>query len=130
MKNYSRIITMFLIVIITLITFVPVICYAGSAIIESDDNTIMLEIEDDDGFTILEVEDRSGEYIGICGYCHTECAYTIGHEWWTKKIHCVRHWCSNCGFDQNMGIISENHLMFDKECYWCGYPVHKKDSDR
>lgn len=102
----KRFIAVFLLGIIILITALPLACFA---------------------VTIIDIENRDGVFVGECFSCGEVCEYVIGHEWWTKQIHCIRHWCSNCGFDQNMGTYAEKHLMIGKECYWCGYPVRRKD---
>lgn len=105
--KFSKLLAYFLLTTILLMTLLPIICYAGNVI-------------------IIEIEDRSGVYIDTCQRCGVTCDYIIEHEWWTKRVHCVRHWCSNCGYDQCVGTYAEKHLMLAGECYWCGWPNHKK----
>ncbi|MBR3998127.1 MAG: hypothetical protein IKI93_07265, partial [Clostridia bacterium] len=37
------------------------------------------------------------------------------------KVHCVRHWCSNCGLDMCGGVLGEDHTMSNGVCTLCGY---------
>ena len=46
---------------------------------------------------------------GYCSSCKTTCPYTLDYEQWTDNVHCVRHWCSNCGKDQCGGVLGEDH---------------------
>jgi hypothetical protein len=63
---------------------------------------------------------------GYCSSCKTTCPYTLDYEQWTDDIHCVRHWCSNCGKDQCGGVLGEDHSFthynssYDR-CSKCGY---------
>ena len=59
---------------------------------------------------------------GTCGSCGVTCAYTLGYSQWTENIHCVRHWCSNCGKDQCGGVLGEDHTFSNSgTCTKCGY---------
>lgn len=63
---------------------------------------------------------------GYCFFCKRTCPYTLGYSQWTDDVHCVRHWCSNCGMDQCGGILGEFHSFvhynwnYDR-CFLCGY---------
>ena len=63
---------------------------------------------------------------GYCSSCKTTCPYTLDYEQWTDNVHCVRHWCSNCGKDQCGGVLGEDHSFthynssYDR-CSKCGY---------
>ena len=59
---------------------------------------------------------------GTCGSCGQTCVYTLAYEQWTENVHCVRHWCSNCGEDQMGGVSGEAHA-YDSSgtCTKCGY---------
>lgn len=35
---------------------------------------------------------------GYCSNCKRTCSYTVEYEQWTNSEHCVRYWCSNCGY--------------------------------
>ena len=56
-----------------------------------------------------------------CGYCYETCPYTLEYEPWGENVHCIRWWCSLCGYDQNMGCNLENHTMSGGICTKCGY---------
>lgn len=59
---------------------------------------------------------------GYCSSCKTTCPYTLDYEQWTDDIHCVRHWCSNCGKDQCGGVLGEDHTYNNSGyCSKCGY---------
>ena len=46
---------------------------------------------------------------GYCSNCKRTCSYTVEYEQWKNSEHCVRHWCSNCGYDQAGGVNGEAH---------------------
>ena len=56
-----------------------------------------------------------------CFCCGVTCSYTVDYEAWTEDIHCVRHWCSNCGYDMCEGVLGEAHTMSNGVCTLCGY---------
>ncbi len=56
-----------------------------------------------------------------CPFCDVTCSYTVDYEQWTDNIHCVRHWCSNCGLDMCGGVLGEDHTMSNGVCTLCGY---------
>ena len=59
---------------------------------------------------------------GYCSSCKTTCPYTLDYEQWTDDVHCVRHWCSNCGYDQCGGVLGESHTYNNSGyCSKCGY---------
>ena len=58
---------------------------------------------------------------GSCSYCDGTYSYTLDYEYWTEDIHCVRHWCSNCGYDQCGGVLGEDHTFSNGVCTKCGY---------
>lgn len=59
---------------------------------------------------------------GTCSSCKTTCSYTVDYEQWTDSVHCVRHWCSNCGLDQCGGVNAESHTYNNSgSCTKCGY---------
>ena len=64
--------------------------------------------------------------VGYCSSCKTTCAYTLAYEQWTDSVHCIRHWCSNCGYDQCGGVNAGSHSFshynssYDR-CTYCGY---------
>ncbi len=64
--------------------------------------------------------------VGYCSFCKTTCSYTVAYEQWTDYDHCVRRWCSNCGYDQCGGVCGEAHVYshynssYDR-CTYCGY---------
>ena len=60
-------------------------------------------------------------YVGTCAYCGVTCIYGVNYEYFTKDLHSVRHWCSNCGDDQLGGVVSEEHVFSGSECIKCGY---------
>lgn len=65
---------------------------------------------------------------GYCSYCKGTYSYTLGYEQWTDSVHCIRHWCSNCGMDQCGGVNAGSHSFshynssYDR-CSYCGYQV-------
>jgi hypothetical protein len=58
---------------------------------------------------------------GYCSSCKKTCGYTLDYEQWTSSIHCVRHWCSNCDYDQAGGVLGEAHTFSNGVCTKCGY---------
>ena len=59
---------------------------------------------------------------GTCSMCNTTCSYTLDYEYWTEDVHCIRHWCSNCGLDQCGGINAGSHTYSSSgTCTLCGY---------
>ena len=58
---------------------------------------------------------------GYCSNCKRTCSYTVEYEQWTNSEHCVRHWCSNCGYDQAGGVNGEAHSFRSGVCFKCGY---------
>ena len=56
-----------------------------------------------------------------CPYCKVTCSYTVDYEYWTKNIHSIRHWCSNCGMDMCEGANAESHAFSNGVCTKCGY---------
>lgn len=58
---------------------------------------------------------------GYCSNCKRTCSYTVEYEQWTNSEHCVRHWCSNCGYDQAGGVNGEAHSFRSGVCSKCGY---------
>ncbi len=58
---------------------------------------------------------------GYCSFCEGTYSYTLDYEQWTDDIHCVRHWCSNCGYDQCGGVLGEDHTYSGGYCTKCGY---------
>ena len=56
-----------------------------------------------------------------CPYCDVTCSYTVDYEYWTKNVHSIRHWCSNCGLDMCEGVNAENHTFSNGVCSKCGY---------
>lgn len=58
---------------------------------------------------------------GYCSSCKGTYSYTLDYEQWTSSVHCVRHWCSNCGYDQCGGVLSEDHTYSGGYCTKCGY---------
>jgi hypothetical protein len=65
---------------------------------------------------------------GYCSNCGGTYSYTLGYDQWTSSIHCIRHWCSNCGYDQCGGVLSASHsyshysASYDR-CSYCGYQI-------
>ena len=60
---------------------------------------------------------------GYCSNCKRTCSYTVEYEQWTNSEHCVRHWCSNCGYDQAGGVNGEAHSFRSGVCSKCGYSL-------
>lgn len=58
---------------------------------------------------------------GYCSNCKRTCSHTVEYEQWTNSEHCVRHWCSNCGYDQAGGVNGEAHSFRSGVCSKCGY---------
>lgn len=58
---------------------------------------------------------------GYCSYCKGTYSYSLDYEQWTDDVHCVRHWCSNCGYDQVGGVLGESHTYSGGYCTKCGY---------
>lgn len=58
---------------------------------------------------------------GYCNNCNRTCSYSLDYEQWTSSVHCVRHWCSNCGSDQAGGVLGEAHSFSNGVCTKCGY---------
>jgi hypothetical protein len=59
---------------------------------------------------------------GTCSVCKTTCSYTVDYEYWTEDVHCIRHWCSNCGYDQCGGVNAGSHTYSNSgTCTLCGY---------
>lgn len=59
---------------------------------------------------------------GYCSKCEGTYSYTVGYDQWTDTIHCIRHWCSNCGYDQCGGVNAGNHSYNSSGyCTYCGY---------
>lgn len=59
---------------------------------------------------------------GYCSCCEGTYSYTLDYEQWTATIHSVRHWCSNCGYDQLGGVLSGSHSYDNSgSCTKCGY---------
>lgn len=58
---------------------------------------------------------------GYCSSCKRTCSYTLGYDQWTSSVHCVRHWCSYCGYDQAGGVLGESHTFRNGVCSKCGY---------
>lgn len=58
---------------------------------------------------------------GYCIFCDTTCSYTLSYEYWTEEDHSIRHWCSNCGYDQCQGVMGESHSFSNGVCSKCGY---------
>lgn len=58
---------------------------------------------------------------GYCNNCGKTCSYSLDYEQWTSSVHCVRHWCSNCGSDQAGGVLGESHSFSNGVCTKCGY---------
>lgn len=59
---------------------------------------------------------------GYCSNCGKTCSYTLDYEQWTSSVHCIRHWCSNCGLDQCGGANAGNHSYNNSGyCTYCGY---------
>lgn len=56
-----------------------------------------------------------------CPFCGVTCSYTVAYEQWTSNVHCIRHWCSNCGYDMCGGVLGESHTMSNGVCTLCGY---------
>ena len=63
---------------------------------------------------------------GYCNSCKGTYSYTLAYEQWTSSVHCIRHWCSNCGYDQAGGVLGASHSYshynssYDR-CSYCGY---------
>ena len=60
---------------------------------------------------------------GYCSNCERTCSYGVEYEQWTNSEHCVRHWCSNCGYDQAGGVNGEAHSFRSGVCSKCGTPT-------
>ncbi len=59
---------------------------------------------------------------GTCSCCKVTCSYTLDYEQWTENVHCIRHWCSNCGLDQCGGVNAGDHVYNSRgTCTYCGY---------
>lgn len=59
---------------------------------------------------------------GYCSSCKGTYSYTLDYEQWTDSVHCIRHWCSNCGYDQCGGVNAGNHSYNNSGyCTYCGY---------
>ena len=58
---------------------------------------------------------------GTCSLCDVTCSYTLDYEYWTEDVHCIRHWCSNCGLDQCGGANAGSHTFSNGVCTLCGY---------
>ena len=56
-----------------------------------------------------------------CYFCGVTCSYTVDYEQWTDNVHCIRHWCSNCGLDMCGGVLGEDHTISNGVCTLCGY---------
>ena len=66
---------------------------------------------------------------GYCCECGGTYSYSVAYEYWTSKIHAIRHWCSNCGYDQTGGAMSEDHTFnYYGTCTKCGYYDASKDN--
>ena len=60
--------------------------------------------------------------VGYCSNCGKTCSYSVAYEQWTSSIHCIRHWCSNCGYDQCGGANAGSHSYNNSGyCTYCGY---------
>ncbi len=63
-----------------------------------------------------------------CENCGENSNYTVEYEYWTDIYHTIRHWCDNCGKDQNMGGAADRHsfshynIKYDI-CEDCGYEI-------
>ena len=72
--------------------------------------------------TDASAEGEGTRATGYCSVCGETCSYTVGYEQWTDSIHAIRHWCSNCGYDQSGGAMSEPHTYnAHGTCTKCGY---------
>ena len=72
--------------------------------------------------TDASAEGEGTRATGYCSVCGETCSYTVGYEQWTDSIHAIRRWCSNCGYDQTGGAMSEPHSYnAHGTCTKCGY---------
>jgi hypothetical protein len=72
--------------------------------------------------SLFSITALATDTVGTCAECHETYAYTLDYSQWTVSVHCVRYWCSNCGFDQAGGVIGESHSFgSDGYCTKCGY---------
>ena len=63
-----------------------------------------------------------------CENCGENSGYSVEYEYWTATYHTIRHWCDNCGDDQNMGGAAERHSFYHysssyDKCEDCGYKI-------
>ncbi len=63
-----------------------------------------------------------------CENCGEDSDYTVEYEYWTETYHTIRHWCDNCGKDQNMGGAADRHSFSHYNngydiCDDCGYEI-------
>lgn len=47
--------------------------------------------------------------VGYCITCDKNCEYVIGCEYMNEENHAVRHWCTECGYDQLAGCNIQKH---------------------
>ena len=72
---------------------------------------------------------RASGNVGYCSTCGDTYSYSVAYEYWTPKIHAIRHWCSNCGYDQTGGAYSEDHTFnYYGTCTKCGYYDASRDN--
>lgn len=95
----------------------------------ADNNPVHIEVAGalSDSMLLTATATRGGtpvraSAVDTCPYCHVTCAYTLAYEQWTANVHCIRHWCSNCGKDQCGGVNGEAHTFNSNGiCTKCGY---------
>lgn len=47
--------------------------------------------------------------VGYCIICDKDCEYVVGCEYMSEASHAVRHWCTECGYDQLAGCNIQKH---------------------
>lgn len=54
--------------------------------------------------------------VGYCITCDKNLEYVIGCEYMNEENHVVRHWCTECGYDQLAGCNIEKHDRTEECC--------------
>ena len=58
----------------------------------------------------------ASETIGYCFMCEKNCEYVFGCEYMSEENHAVRHWCTECGYDQLAGCNIQKHSWMGDCC--------------
>ena len=57
----------------------------------------------------------ASDTVGYCIMCKKDCEYVFGCEYMSDEYHAVRHWCTECSYDQLAGCNIQKHNKM-KEC--------------